>query len=715
MRSASEDGVTSFVRSAHKEKRYEKRLRYKTREDKYDVVKRGRSSRRAEGIEAPARRATELVAKRHKKKIMATAREVVDTFASEAILKDRLTMKPGLYQNGRVSVAKPLTDLIFHEMRFLSQPKQPVPEPALKSHRRGKRREEEELEKLSTYFSHRKPVDMPINERERRSNTSRLSSVPRSDNLGVVGRLRNRQQVSGHPRPRDIPSKHTHLNRENTVLYSANEMASQQRLGSNHAADLTASTRSSLGLVANSKHHSPSQPTEQSQGEESIRIAMAKTGIFKNTGIEFDPNASDGVETLASLPARTHGPVRSIDSLRKAHLGPLIVRYRDQGTMVAEQVNDERDWQSINPMPGGNKTIMAPTRCEAPNLPNNRTCPRDSPTRRITPGKNSVFHTETVKNAGEDDQTIPNAQRIPERPGRPDAPEPCLVNRHEAMARMPPPPRPPVDHPQGDCWESDLLSGWENASGTYIRHGAGIGDANHMSMPSVEASLIASLAPALRDQAGMIVPMNASLSAGFERSTTYESAQVISAVDSDTWPTPTAIRNSNPSFYPRIAGNATEAPLFDSQGQNYFSSLHEPPISSEKPHLSQGYDAQSSMRDYITKIEEEVLLRAGSKSPDDATNASLLAGCPEHSVNRMSRDMNALSESHQCSRSSSRLNCREQGQPFENTQFVMEEGFAFSTGYRQLMPDWRQPTPVADNMDNDEQVDMIQFWRPSQF
>ena len=92
MRSASEDGVTSFVRSAHKEKRYEKRLRYKTREDKYDVVKKGRSSRRAEGIEAPARRAAELVAKRHKKKIMATAREVVDTFASEAILKDRLTV-----------------------------------------------------------------------------------------------------------------------------------------------------------------------------------------------------------------------------------------------------------------------------------------------------------------------------------------------------------------------------------------------------------------------------------------------------------------------------------------------------------------------------------------------------------------------------------------------------------------------------------------------
>lgn len=83
------DGVIEAER-----RRYEKRARHKTREDKYEQNRGGAARRKlAEG--EPKGKGTKRHDKRTKKKpALATARELMDKFSSNAIHNDRLTVSP---------------------------------------------------------------------------------------------------------------------------------------------------------------------------------------------------------------------------------------------------------------------------------------------------------------------------------------------------------------------------------------------------------------------------------------------------------------------------------------------------------------------------------------------------------------------------------------------------------------------------------------------
>lgn len=620
-------------------------------------------------------------------------------------------MKPGLYQNGRVSDTKPceyfrfpqefcekmrelnkpvaVKDLTFHKMRFLRQPKQPVPEVASKSRRRDQKREEEELQELSAFFSHKKPHGMPVLDRGQRASVDRPSSVLESNNSAFTMQAHDQRcRVEEYPQSLTIPSNHSRL----------------RRMGIENAAGLMSSAHSSVGMITDSKHHSSCQPTDRSPGTESIRKTIAETGIFRNTGIIFDPYASEDGEACESLPTGERGTVATPNLPRKEHMKPSIVRYRDQGTMVAEVINDERGSESVDCVPKEDRAVQAPPLGhQSPSPPNNQIQSRESPAQDTTPNNRSPFQNEPAENVEKEDHTGQNALLAAGPPVRPDAPKSSLISRLEAIVSMPPPPRPPISHPQGVRRGKEFQSGVTDTFRPY-----------HMPTPLVKASPIPFLAPTLTDQAVIVPPTIANQPADLADSVTNQPARVLTTVDADIWPTPRPLRSSPPPLHPQITGSAAPVYLFDDLGEACPSSVPAPFTGPETPHVSDGYSVQASMRDYIAKIEEQVLRHPAPDDPDAVLDENILTGCPESLADRTSGNLHTWTEGHQFTRPSSpRVDYREQHLPHEDCQYDTEQGPGLSIDYVQRMPDWRQSTPIVE--ETEEGLDMTLFWRPNQF
>ncbi|KAH6682268.1 hypothetical protein F5X68DRAFT_233985 [Plectosphaerella plurivora] len=130
--------------------RFEKRARHKTREDRYEPRNDPPdqpSGRTVERKGQHRRRTEEPVRKR-----LASARDVIDNFASDSILNNRLTLQPattpGLFQNGHASAHKQPTDLAFNSMNFLARPRERKQTKQPKD--TGKK--EREVQEMSAFF-----------------------------------------------------------------------------------------------------------------------------------------------------------------------------------------------------------------------------------------------------------------------------------------------------------------------------------------------------------------------------------------------------------------------------------------------------------------------------------------------------------------------------------------------------------------------------------
>ncbi|RYC57915.1 hypothetical protein CHU98_g8294 [Xylaria longipes] len=127
-----------------------KRPRHKTKADKYDTKKSDDRKRKAEDERRPRR------SKWNKRRPIVTGKNVMKNFTSEAVLNDRITanLKPGLFNNKRVPKEHLITDLSFSEMPFPTHQERDVPQQkGLSSSRlRERRRESRELEQISSFF-----------------------------------------------------------------------------------------------------------------------------------------------------------------------------------------------------------------------------------------------------------------------------------------------------------------------------------------------------------------------------------------------------------------------------------------------------------------------------------------------------------------------------------------------------------------------------------
>ncbi|KAF3060923.1 hypothetical protein GL218_03413 [Daldinia childiae] len=148
--------ASSTTSRADERPNFEKRPRRKTREDKYETKKRNRNPEEGSAVDHSNRRSKKRK-KVEKRKSMASSKNVMNNFTSNAVLNDRITvqphLKPGLFDNGRASKKQPISDLTFSDMQFLKRQNRHVqPKVSSKSRLREKRREDREMEEVSTFF-----------------------------------------------------------------------------------------------------------------------------------------------------------------------------------------------------------------------------------------------------------------------------------------------------------------------------------------------------------------------------------------------------------------------------------------------------------------------------------------------------------------------------------------------------------------------------------
>ncbi|KAF3762499.1 hypothetical protein M406DRAFT_332878 [Cryphonectria parasitica EP155] len=181
---------------------FEKRPRYKTRSDRYDVVRNDKSDREKskEGKSRKPRGDTKKDRKTRNQ--MTSAKEATDNFNSQSILSNRVTVppsfSPGLFGNGRRS-GRLVTDLAFHEMSFLKQPRQEARKSLSRNRESQRKRDDRQFEEISAFFAPKGPPERHDAQDRRQSVASALSSYD-----GRTGG--NSTHTSGHQILKDWPN-----------------------------------------------------------------------------------------------------------------------------------------------------------------------------------------------------------------------------------------------------------------------------------------------------------------------------------------------------------------------------------------------------------------------------------------------------------------------------------------------------------------------------
>ncbi|KAI1107879.1 hypothetical protein F4804DRAFT_3459 [Jackrogersella minutella] len=346
-------GASSTTSHKDEQMNFEKRPRHKTREDKYETKKKKRN-REQEGGTGHEDYRRKKRKKTEKRKSMLSSKNVVNNFTSNAVLNDRITvpphLKPGLFDNRRASKKQPISDLAFSEMQFLKhQKRNPQPNQLSKSRLREKRREDREMEEVSSFFL---PQRAEGNTRNPRSHS------PGIENTHQELEYRARQLPYAHFQGRSGPSlsdcrlfsEHTHVSesRGDTEVPSLNppEFINDENDSEKNTVYLTWSTsrcspQVSRAGVSSSLNASGSVKTTT---PEPIKRDLIATGIYRDTGIPLydDHLTSQGMERKKT-DSKTPNTCRkeaggSIYSPRHKSHGSQKVKYRDQAIMTDSSV-----------------------------------------------------------------------------------------------------------------------------------------------------------------------------------------------------------------------------------------------------------------------------------------------------------------------------------------------------------------------------------------
>ncbi|KAI5918511.1 hypothetical protein F4810DRAFT_570643 [Camillea tinctor] len=191
---------------------FEKRPRRKTREDKYDQKKKaGRKHEITRGGEDEPDRPRKRCKRAEKRRKPAIpSKNVMNNFTSDAVMNDRITVqptfKPGLFDNGRLSKGKPIPDLAFSEMQFLKhQKRDSQPKPLSKHRLRERRRENREVEQVSSFF-------LPSKKETKHRELSKLSRGNNQHTMNVSRRNEHRQGYISQQRPISSELSSDHYN-----------------------------------------------------------------------------------------------------------------------------------------------------------------------------------------------------------------------------------------------------------------------------------------------------------------------------------------------------------------------------------------------------------------------------------------------------------------------------------------------------------------------
>ncbi|KAI1383333.1 uncharacterized protein F4822DRAFT_74377 [Hypoxylon trugodes] len=329
---------------------FEKRPRRKTREDRYETKKKKRKHEREDAIGHDEHREKKRRKQEKKRKVVASGKNVVGNFTSEAVLNDRITvqphLKPGLFDNKRTSKKQPITDLAFSEMQFLKDQKRNLrPKPLSKSRLREKRREDREMEEVSSFFLPHKSIGNTYKPRRSGPDASN-DSIPRQEHRG-----KHFTSIYNTDLPKPLALDHRSYPQHTRALQALHSEPTETRSLDLHGSirDEEVSSRKTTYFTWPSSRHSPqtnrrvnsanSKPpgSTGTTTPESIRRDLIATGIYRDTGI---PSYDDRLTDKSREGWVTETRARNDRcSMHEQSDEPPKVRYRDQAIMTNRPSN----------------------------------------------------------------------------------------------------------------------------------------------------------------------------------------------------------------------------------------------------------------------------------------------------------------------------------------------------------------------------------------
>ncbi|OHE91096.1 hypothetical protein CORC01_13615 [Colletotrichum orchidophilum] len=298
--------------------RFEKRARYKTREDRYDSRKKPKEKRQRTREETTTR------PENSPKKTTSSGREGPNNFQSEAILNNRLT-------NGRISSPKPVEELAYNSMISVEQP------PSRKSswqrqqrlEAKGRQRRESEFVGISAFLRRKETPTATHSDQGLGLHRARYEDRELSDRLPekllVCEDHFSRRSITRSDSISDGQRQHIH---DETYVAPARHIRSSSRSTTYVTQNTSGNHQISLPGDILGRHHS-STP-------ELMREALRETGVFDGArkGGNARVSSHDSRQRRQGLHLEEEEKHKTAKAFREQ---PRIILYSDKGVMTTHE------------------------------------------------------------------------------------------------------------------------------------------------------------------------------------------------------------------------------------------------------------------------------------------------------------------------------------------------------------------------------------------
>ncbi|KAI1435289.1 hypothetical protein GGR50DRAFT_333732 [Xylaria sp. CBS 124048] len=363
-------GVSSPLSHVIAAPTFEKRPRHKTRADKYDT-KKSRGHERKNKSPDPEEHHPKK-SRRRGKKIHVNGKNVMDRFASDAVLNDRITvqpnLRPGLFENKRVSKKRPVADLYFTSMPLRAHQDHDTQNGRTSSKLSENQRKSRELEHVSSFF--RPTLTDSLTLRKPRSIKSKIyegTGKERSTYEDNVKPALRQYSLTAQSSSDALHESHRQNSLEDRDIPVSSPPGTPTN-SDDHTGCRTSSNRTTY-FTWSSSHYSPragKYPVNQhpesieaaksarSPTPESPRLSLLATGVFRETGVHpYDVSNDQRTRTL-----ETNGKSTPMDGNTVSHSDAnqaqepdcqSDMKHSDAETIVIIPTHLEERWKKILP------------------------------------------------------------------------------------------------------------------------------------------------------------------------------------------------------------------------------------------------------------------------------------------------------------------------------------------------------------------------------
>ncbi|KAI1866565.1 hypothetical protein JX265_007866 [Neoarthrinium moseri] len=296
---ASDGHMSSQKSATPKHQSFERRLRHRTRQDRYDTRKQNPKPAKSES------KAQSQVSSRwrenDRRRNSLTGKNVMNQYHSAAVMNDRITipyaLKPGVFQNGREAGSKPIPDLSFSDMTFLQDRRdQPKSKPLSKKRLQTLEKQNKEVEEVSSFFLPPTKSDNPAAaegfQQSRLDITAASHAKVCRAETHSISRTASNSSTSGplgdseHLRPLQSQGQLSHTSHSDPGDAIENwRRPSNSSKATSYFTWSESSSRPQSGKPRQESVDSSSNDYQDSLTPDTIRRALVDSGIYHGTGI----------------------------------------------------------------------------------------------------------------------------------------------------------------------------------------------------------------------------------------------------------------------------------------------------------------------------------------------------------------------------------------------------------------------------------------------